>query len=373
MAIQETGSSMGVLTGDDARRTSQRIAERQTFLIEDALFTHRHELVGALQKVGDGEPLSLLEAGLVAETNSIVAFLHAKQFVDDLIFEDDRGQKHNGSTCINRLKDFYRMAEFLRLSGILREDIFEGNKLFLGTSTIVSDVYPFAYAFSFTDSEALEKLESYVQETDQPSMNFPTLLKEGVVKMSKRTGKIRCVENNQVHLLNGLKWSKLMGIEVEGFVGEAREYLATHKNELVDANISLVAAIRSDPMLLGPVKDQNDYQRRLHGLTEPIAKILKSSNQKNISNERKHGQFLASVGSGRPPRDRYVENYRQYPEYGERQKLLKSIRAAFTGSCLQNSIYQDLMKVSVTAPWLIPEMSDLEVLVMNTGTTMIRP
>jgi hypothetical protein len=360
------GSSMGMQYDEAALETGISEAEHEIRLIEKA-FSNEVALYTAFDKYQGNEELTPQEAGLVAEVHSMVAFLHVIQFSDRMVARDPEGQIRNWGSCTYRVKDFYRMMEYLRLTGVVRNSVLESNKLVLGIGPVLSDVYPLLYQFEVTDIRSFNPNEFRIRTSEEARNSFQQYLDSGIIAARQRAGQIVGVDNDAFLLDIGNAMMELLGITaVRTYCENARGYVNNNLQSLKKANIGLILGARIDPLLVGGDSTfKADWIKRITKFTENLAAIATAAKLSETPGRREKGQIVLSIGSGKRGRRDSAPDYHTWEEYTERTKALNTMKSTLTRMGIL--FHQDMTRNPVTAPWLQPTTSDLIVMVANAG------
>lgn len=367
----EFGRSMGVSYGKAALEEGLSSAEHESRLminVFDGPF--KCEVIESFDKHQNGELLTTREVAFIAEVNSMVAFLHALQYKDELSCEiPNRGQL-NFAPMLYRLKNFYRLVDFLMLTGVLKQDVFNSNKLVLGAGPVVPDVYPLSYEFKIQDIRELLETDFQIQVPADTTRLVNQLVDRGIIQIGRKQGKIIVVDNDEFILMRGVEWAKSMGIEVEHHAENARVYLSSQKRVLKESNIGLVMAARLDPLMAGGnFSFPNEFQRKTREFTTNIADIVASAKINDDMDRASRGQVFITIGSGKS----YVgesSDYREWKEYKERKRTTGIMKGKL--GRLGLLLHQDLERIPACQPWLLPQVSDLNILVANSGLRRIK-
>ncbi len=356
---------MGVYTGEAAYQESLRTVAFEESLFMETLYGFLHNtLLTAHAKHERQKPLEVPEAFVLAQLHASVAFLHSLQHHAALT-ADFRGRELNFSTSLYRLQNFVRTAELLRLTGVLREDVFEANKLFLGSGDVIGDVYPFAYEFKVLDLEAFLATDFHMEHAHDPENLINRLINRGVVSVRRRNGDIIAVDNDEVIARAGAGWAQTMGIDVESHIDSARGYLNNQTKQLKRRQIGLVAAVRLDPLMVGgdPL-DAQAFQKKSGQLAANLRAVAAGAKLVEGGGSEAKGQVLFTIGSGKRTEGE-PETYKEWEQHKLRRRALGSLKVEL--GKLGSLLHKDMADLEVGLPWLLPEASDLEVMVANSA------
>lgn len=356
--LREFGQSMGLHLGRSAETLAAGMARRQEKIIMSAFYGQPDILRSASEKLSRQEILTLPEAGLVATLNASAAYLYSLQYVEDLSAEMPDGNEVEFRTALYRLMDFYRMAEFLRLTGVLRENAFNGNKLFLGAGAIITDIYPFTHKITIPDIERYVRVNFAAQEPDEVRRLIGRLQEEGLMQVERRQGDIFCLDNDRFLIENGARWAEKMGLTVTAVYADARSYMSEHQAELAAGNFGLVAAIRLDPALIIAEREKQLSKTKRRKIIEEFGQQLVAASLEG------QGQMFLTIGSGRGKENDGMD-YHHWQSYKERQEVLRILRVALRSRGIV--FHQELDQVPVCQPWLYPGLSDLVVLATHSS------
>lgn len=359
------GRSMGLHYGEEAHRVALGIASHEASLIERA-FMDPQALKACFDKYHAHEHLTTHEASLIAETHSIVAFLHALRYTNDMTMPDPQGVPRNWSTTVYRLKDYYRMMSFLELTGVLNSASLESNKLVLGLGSALADVYPLAYQFDVTDIERFHPGEGGITNAHEARLLYDRLEAEEVIRMRRRGGTIVGVENDEFMLSVGAQLLSLTDLsEIRVINDNARAYLHNNLKALRKADIGLTVIARLDPLMaVGNATTRQEWQERATKFSSTLSDVASAAKLQQM-NCSPRGQVFISIGSGKGS----DEDYHNYEEYKERMRVLSAMKSSLTKN--GPLFYHDMTQVPVCQPWLRPDMSDLVILVANSGRKQI--
>jgi hypothetical protein len=358
---KEAGRSMGILDGIEATDAAIRAMEAE---LSAMLYIHhpdrREQLISIAEREKAGEILSLNEVALLAEAVASVVFDYSLQYVNDFVANDPNGEEGNYSIHLYRMVNFYRMVEFLRISRVLREDIDSRDKLFLGAGSVVEDIFPFVFRFKIKDMVKYLANPPGMVPGVEHTEHYRYLEAIGAVGVKKSSGRVVVVDDDEWLLGVGATFAERMRMDIEAYSQNARQFLDESMGELSQRlDIGLLAAVRLDPELLGeaPFKG-NVYRRSAESFIRSVSSLM----------DRADRQVLVTIGSGKGP-DGYNSDYRLWPTYKARMVALWRIEDGL--SQLGPIFRADVMRWDLYRSWQYPQVSDLEVLVVNSDAPFL--
>ncbi len=366
----EAGRSMGIVRSN--QETAIAVSPAMESDLSAILYVYhpdqRDNIISISERKNAGESLSLNEATLLAEVTAAVSFTYALRYMD--VFRARfEGEDSNFSSNIYRMANYYRLVELLRISGILREDISNRDKLFLGAGVVIPDIFPFTHRFNIKDmAKVLDNPPGTVSGVEHVHY-YEYLESIGAVDVKRPSGKILVVDDDEWLITTGTSWANQMGIEIDTYHESARQFLDSNRQSLQQLDIGLITVARLDPELLGekPFKG-NVYRRSAADFSRSLAEIV-GAGKPGEDNNSTRGQILATIGSGQQPNG-YQDNYRLWPTYKARQAALWHLEDGLGG--LGPVFREDIMKWDLISSWQYPQISDLEVLVVNSGEEGVR-
>jgi len=329
--------------------------------MKNVFYTEKDTLFIAHEKIQGGIPLSKHEASRVSLINSLLAEMYFTNLPCD--FEDTTSDlgivQYHGDAIRNRTIELYRNVDYLRLLGSIREEALDGNKLFLGAGSVVCDVFPFVFQFSFPGVNQMKDFYTYFEQKQYIYRNFQSLIDSGTINMKQRKGNILGIDNDSHMLHLGLQWASQIGINTNGCVMNVLDFFKNFQVDLSKSDISLIAALRVDPLILGgDIESNKEKQRRIKSFVDPIVNLIRNS----IS---LHGtQFIASIGSGQL-RGNSIDGSEIFQN---RQRLLSQIENHLRQSRLPSVKHLNMTRFDPMSSWISPTLRDLEILIADSYT-----
>ena len=363
---REMCASMGMRIGPQAEAAVFSVAQYEMGAFTDIYSGgFRSIILAAAEKQRLNEPLSIAEAALLAEVSAFTAYLYALRYIDDLNAEVPDGRTINFAPTLYRILNFYRTVEFLNLAGVLRDNVFESNKLFLGAGAVIADVYPFTHRFEVVDvARVIDNLPGSVKGVE--IIDFYDYLEGvGAVRLTRPAARIIAVDNDEWLLQAGLRWAETMGITVEGHLENARQFVHNSMKVLKKSDIGLIVIARLDPLMVGGDPEMKaEHQRKAIALGQKLTQIARRARLPDSGGLQSQGQILMTVGLGCQPRGS-GEDYRDWSTYIYRQRSLRALKSGT--NLFGTQFHIEMAGLPFFQDWLSPEISDLEVCVANAG------